>query len=242
MLPVPFSFIAALAVVGLPGVWAHGDGVPPAAKPTPAAYGQMPIEGMLMADCDKSVVQCVDKNLKVVRQALYNTTSTVVNWVEEVTTLATVTETAVSVVIMTAPAQTKGRCEETTTLAQNSTTTIVISVESTSTVEFVPVTTTTAVSTQWVTRDITSQCIVRSTGLPIPPLVYQQPVNPPAVPSPGASASSSAYDEAYPSYNSASTYTTTVQATPSAEAENGSDEGGSYPNEGFMGEYGFEND
>ncbi|KAL1595691.1 hypothetical protein SLS60_009380 [Paraconiothyrium brasiliense] len=203
----------------------------------------MPIEGMLLNDCDKSVVQCVDKNLKIVRKALYNTTSTVVNWVEEVTTLGTVTETAVAVVIMTAPAQIKGRCEETTVLAQNSTTTIVISVESTSTVEFVPVTTTTTVSTQWVTRDITSQCIVRSTGLPpptIPTSLGQDPIKLPAGSSLGSSAYSSAPAVAIPSDDSVPSYTIAFEATPSAEADDRYDEESRH--ERLAGEFGWESD
>ena len=99
----------------------------------------------------------------------------------------------------------------------------------------------TTVSTQWVTRDITSQCIVRSTGLPsfaVPPPVAQQPVNPPVGPSPGASVYSSAPAVASLSDDAAPSSTTVIEATPSVEGNDDSNEG-PY---GYYGGFGYESD
>jgi len=50
------------------------------------AYGMDVVPGLLLNDCDKSVNMCgPDSNLKVEYSAKHNTTTTVTNWVEEVT-------------------------------------------------------------------------------------------------------------------------------------------------------------
>ncbi|CAM1505809.1 Fc.00g114460.m01.CDS01 [Cosmosporella sp. VM-42] len=166
--------VTLLAVAGLPqlvaaGVDAYMAGVQQ--PPVPPNFPQMDvIEGVLMDDCGDNISVCgKTADIRIVYEHAVTSYETNYKIFETVTTLPAETVVVTKVEFITTTTTTEGQCRSTTTIVNEKPLIITVDVNVTSTREFVPVTTSTTVSTSTVSEKAIEQCIIKTKLVTVPP-------------------------------------------------------------------------